>query len=199
VRPAGSPRPPDRRRAAAERAVVSELQIRGEPAAARSWNGDKSVLFLGILVAVVASDLATKLMVQNSMYLYQQIDLIGDYLRFTFIYNPGAAFGIQLGPHSRAIFVVLSVAALGALMGMYWVTPAVDRVRLAAISLICGGAIGNLIDRIRSPSGVVDFIDIGIGDLRWPVFNIADIAVTSGAIFLALSLWREEQEDGAVR
>jgi signal peptidase II len=66
-------------------------------------------------------------------------------------------------------------------------------VRLLAISLICAGAIGNLVDRVRSHRGVVDFLDIGIGDLRWPVFNVADIAVTTGAVFLALSLWREER------
>jgi signal peptidase II len=87
----------------------------------------------------------------------------------------------------------LSLIALAALASMYWVTPARDRVRLTAISLICAGAIGNLVDRVRSTSGVVDFLDVGIDDLRWPVFNVADIAVTSGAILLALSLWREEQ------
>ncbi|MGH7447666.1 MAG: signal peptidase II, partial [Longimicrobiales bacterium] len=58
----------------------------------------------------------------------------------------------------------------------------------------CGGAVGNLIDRVRSASGVVDFIDVGVGSVRWPVFNVADMAVTTGAIILALSLWKEEQE-----
>jgi hypothetical protein len=72
-------------------------------------------------------------------------------------------------------------------------TPVADRLRLTAIALICGGAIGNLIDRVRSESGVVDFIDVGVGNIRWPVFNVADIAVTTGAIILALSLWKEEQ------
>jgi signal peptidase II len=161
----------------------------------RAWNGGKLGLFAGVLFGVVAVDLATKLMIQNTFHLYQQVNVIGDYLRLTYIHNPGAAFGIQLGPpgYSRFIFLALSVIALIALAGMYWVTPQKDRVRLSAIALICAGAIGNLLDRVRSTAGVVDFLDVGIGDLRWPVFNVADIAVTTGAIFLALSLWREEK------
>lgn len=159
------------------------------------WSPDKLGLFVGVVLGVVAVDLATKLAIQSTFHLYQQVNVIGEYLRLTFIYNPGAAFGIHLGEHSRLIFLVLSAVALVALAGMYWVTPPADRARLGAIALVCGGAIGNLVDRVRSARGVVDFLDVGVGDLRWPVFNIADIAVTTGAIFLALSLWREDQAD----
>jgi signal peptidase II len=162
-------------------------------ATARSWNGAKGRMLATILGLVVVLDQLTKLMVQQTFRLYDQVELIGSYVRLTYIHNPGAAFGIHLGDYSRPIFLVLSLVALAALAGMYWVTPIRDRVRLAAIALICGGAIGNLIDRVRSEQGVVDFLDVGVGDLRWPVFNIADIAVTTGAIFLALSLWQEEQ------
>lgn len=157
-------------------------------------SGTKAVLFMGVLIGVLLLDVSTKLLVQEHFLLYQQMEIIGEYVRLTYIYNPGAAFGIHLGEHSRIIFLVLSLVALAALVGMYWFTPVADRVRLAAIALICGGAVGNLIDRIRSESGVVDFIDVGVGTIRWPVFNIADIAVTTGAIILALSLWKEEQQ-----
>jgi signal peptidase II len=155
--------------------------------------GRKAVLFAAILVGVVALDLATKIIVTRTIPLYHIIDVIGSYVRLTYIHNPGAAFGIHLGPYSRIIFLVLSLIALAALAGMYWFTPASDRIRLSAIALICGGAVGNLLDRIRSASGVVDFIDVGVADVRWPVFNVADIAVTTGAIVLALSLWKEER------
>ena len=164
---------------------------------ATGWSGAKFGLFAGVLGSVVALDLFTKLLVQRTFHLYQQVNVIGDYLRLTYIHNPGAAFGIHLGPYSRFIFLGLSVVALFALAGMYWVTPARDKVRLASIALICAGAIGNLLDRIRSSAGVVDFLDVGVGDLRWPVFNVADIAVTTGAIILALSLWKEEQQSEA--
>jgi signal peptidase II len=178
--------------------TASEMTAPGTPA--RTWNGGKLTLFLGVLLGVVALDFATKVLIQNTFHLYEQVNVIGDYIRLTYIHNPGAAFGIQLGPpgYSRFIFLGLSLIALVALAGMYWVTPPHDKVRLGAIALICAGAIGNLLDRIRSAHGVVDFLDVGVGDLRWPVFNVADIAVTTGAIFLALSLWKEEQQvDGS--
>lgn len=158
-----------------------------------SLDGTKATVFLGVLSVVLFLDITTKLLVQEHMLLHQQTDLIGTYVRLTYIHNPGAAFGIHLGEHSRWIFLVLPLMALVALGGMYWFTPAMDRLRLVAISLICAGAIGNLIDRIRHAQGVVDFIDVGIGSIRWPVFNVADMAVTTGAVILALSLWREEQ------
>ena len=174
---------------------MSEVESRSESLTGTGASGGgKIALFLGILGTVVTFDVVTKLMIQRSFRLYQQVDVVGDYIRLTYIHNPGAAFGIHLGEYSRVIFLVLSLVALLALVGMYWTTPARDRVRLASIALICAGAIGNLIDRIRSEAGVVDFLDVGYGDLRWPVFNVADIAVTTGAIFLALSLWREDQD-----
>lgn len=155
--------------------------------------GAKAGILSAVLAAVLAVDIGTKLMIQRNFHLYQQVDVIGDYLRLTYIHNPGAAFGIHVGDHSRYIFLGLSLVALGALAAMYWVTPVRDKVRLISISLICAGAIGNLFDRIRDHRGVVDFLDVGLGDLRWPVFNVADVAVTTGAILLALSLWREEE------
>ena len=172
---------------------VTEMEP-GPVSAERWWEGGKARIFAVVMAVVVGLDVTTKLLVQNTFRLYQQVDVVGPYLRLTYIHNPGAAFGIHLGPYSRYIFLVLSVIALAALLGMYWFTPAKDRVRLGAIALICAGAVGNLIDRVRSEQGVVDFLDVGIGELRWPVFNVADIAVTTGAIFLALSLWREDQD-----
>jgi signal peptidase II len=161
------------------------------PAAGR----DKLALFAVIFGTVVTLDVATKFLVERNLTpSVDRVRIIGDYVRLTYIHNPGAAFGIHLGEYSRVIFLILSVVALVALAGMYWTTPPRDRVRLSAIALICAGAVGNLIDRVRSARGVVDFLDVGVGTLRWPVFNVADIAVTTGAIFLALSLWQEEQQ-----
>ena len=153
----------------------------------------KPALFIVIVVSVLLVDYTTKRLVQNSLTLYEQVDIIGDYVRLTYIFNPGAAFGIHVGDYSRFLFLGLSIVALLALGGMYWATPTTDRSRLAAIALICGGALGNLIDRLRSARGVVDYLDVGVGTIRWPVFNVADIAVTTGAVILALSLWNEER------
>jgi len=67
-----------------------------------------------------------------------------------------------------------------------------DWFRQLALGLVSGGALGNLIDRVRSSQGVVDFLDLGVGQWRWPTFNVADMAVSCGAIALAISLWRED-------
>jgi signal peptidase II len=81
---------------------------------------------------------------------------------------------------------------------LYQATRQGDFVRTLAIGLVCGGAVGNLIDRIRSPRGVVDFIDVGVGDFRWPTFNVADMAVSVGAFLLAWVLWGEERSQAPV-
>lgn len=121
----------------------------------------------------------------------------GEWLRLALVYNPGAAFGISLGAHSRWLFLVLTVVALVVLAGMYHRTASHQVPRALALSLVAAGAAGNGIDRVRSARGVVDFIDVGLGALRWPTFNVADIAVTFGAALLAWVLWQEDQAASA--
>jgi signal peptidase II len=89
--------------------------------------------------------------------------------------------------------MALTVVALLILGRLYVSTQPGDRTRVTALALVCGGAIGNLIDRIRSGRGVVDFLDVGVGSARWPTFNMADVAVSTGAFLLAIVLWAEEQ------
>lgn len=156
--------------------------------------GSRALIYGGVVGIIVALDALTKGIAQRTLPPYQPVPVIGDVLRLTYIYNPGAAFGMHLGQHSRYLFLSLTIIVLVVLFFWYRSTPASDRVRLLAIATVSGGAIGNLIDRVRSSRGVVDFLDIGFGAVRWPVFNVADIAVTSGALLLAISLWREERE-----
>ena len=153
----------------------------------------KLALYAVLVGSIVALDAVTKYVVQQTLVLYHPVPVLGDFFRLTYISNPGAAFGLHLGDYSRYIFLVLTVVAVVVLFVWYRSTPAEDRLRLIAIASVTGGAIGNLIDRIRSHRGVVDFLDVGVGAVRWPVFNVADIAVTTGAILLAISLWKEEQ------
>src|SRR6185437_11054478 len=102
--------------------MEKEQQIGAGVAAAtrQSWRSAKVWLFLGVVSAIVAVDYVTKRLIQQGFHLYEQVPVIGDYLRLTYIYNPGAAFGIHLGEYSRAIFLVLSMVALVALVAMYW-------------------------------------------------------------------------------
>jgi signal peptidase II len=153
-------------------------------------------LYAAMVVGVVSADQLTKYLVERTLRLYDPRPVFGDVFRLTFIYNRGAAFGIHVGEWSRVVFMALAVVASVALWMMYRNTPWRDRMRLIAIAGVTGGAIGNLIDRLRSSRGVVDFFDVGLGEWRWPVFNVADIFVTCGALVLAYSLWREESKAG---
>jgi len=156
-------------------------------------------LFWSVLLTVVVADIVTKAIAVYSL-VPQRVphELFGDAVRFTLVYNPGAAFGLHLGSYSRWIFMFLTIGALFILGRLYRATREGDYVRTVAISLVCAGALGNLIDRVRSARGVVDFIDVGVGDTRWPTFNIADMAVSIGAFLLAWVLWGEEDEAKAL-
>src|SRR4051812_45888418 len=154
----------------------------------------KMVLYACTVGGVIVLDQITKSVVLKQLRPYTPVEVWGDFFRLTFIYNTGAAFGLHLGDASRWVFMALAAVAVVVLWFMFRGTPWRDRTRLIAIASVTGGAIGNVIDRIRSSRGVVDFLDFGMGDVRWPVFNVADIAVTVGALLLAFSLWREEQK-----
>lgn len=169
----------------------------------RSAGGPGSPRKVEILAAgtglILVADVVTKWMVQQRFHLGHPVEVVGDLFRFTYVLNPGAAFGIHVGTYSREVFTVLSAVAVAVLAGLFWSTPSSHRLRLHAIALVVGGALGNLLDRIRSPYGVVDFLDVGLGSFRWPVFNVADVGVTVGALLLALSLWEDEVRGQAER
>ena len=146
-----------------------------------------------LVVGVVVVDQITKhLAVTHLVPRHMPHQVVGDVLRFTLTYNPGAAFGMHVGEASRWLFMALTVVILGFLARLYTTTPASERTLRLAVAAVMGGAIGNFIDRVRSPEGVVDFIDVGIGDARFWTFNVADMAVSVGAVLLVLSLWRYE-------
>ncbi len=151
-------------------------------------------LFWGTAAAIVASDFVTKLLAESLLARRLPLAVLGEWVQLRLVYNEGAAFGLDLGEYSRWIFFSLAIVALVVLGSMVRSTRPGDRFRLVALALVCGGAAGNLIDRIRSAQGVVDFVDIGVGTWRWPTFNVADSAITVGAIALALSLWQEGRE-----
>ena len=157
-------------------------------------SGVERRLFWGTAAAIVVSDFVTKLLAEGLLARRLPLSVIGEWVQLRLVYNEGAAFGLDLGEYSRWIFFTLAILALIVLGSMVRSTRPGDRFRLVALALVCGGAAGNLIDRIRSAQGVVDFVDIGLGTWRWPTFNVADSAITVGAIALALSLWQEGRE-----
>ena len=153
----------------------------------------KARLFWPLLAAFLVVDWATKRWAELELAPAGMIHpVVGDLLRFRLAYNRGAATGISLGEWSRPVFSILAVVAVIVLARIYRQAERDDWKLGAACALIIGGAIGNLLDRLRSPLGVVDFIDVGWGTLRFWVFNVADIGVTAGAVVMALLLWRRE-------
>jgi signal peptidase II len=137
-----------------------------------------------IPIGVLALDQLTKSWVRSSMSLNETIPVIGDVLRLTYIHNEGAAFGLSIGSYSSLVFLVLATIASGLVLFLLLTSPREQRMQRIALALILGGALGNIIDRIRW-SMVVDFIQIGIAGHFWPIFNVADSAVTIGAAMLA--------------
>jgi len=147
--------------------------------------------FFYISLIVVIFDQLSKFFIkqywiENNLF-YNQINIIGNYLRFVFIENPGIAFGINTSNYHLyiTIFTVLAIIVL-----VYFLCQLIraDSIECLPWSFILGGAIGNCIDRIMVliPSsgynGVIDFIDIGFNQYRWYVFNIADASITIGLI-----------------
>ena len=164
-----------------------------ESAAELPAPGAERRVFWTAALVIVVLDLITKLIAEATLLRTPGVSVLGDWFQLRLVYNPGAAFGLNLGPQSRWIFATLTIVALVILARLYRSTQPGDSARVAALGFVCAGAIGNLIDRVRSFFGVVDFIDVGIGDARWPTFNVADMAVSVGAALLAWVLWQEDR------
>ena len=118
-------------------------------------------------------------------------EVAGNLVRLTLAYNREGAMGLPIGDHGRWFLVAAGVGIVALLLRMLWRTPSGATARRLALGLLIGGASGNLLSRVWTPRGVVDFIDLGIGPWRFYVFNVADIAVFAGACILAFTLWRE--------
>jgi signal peptidase II len=161
-----------------------------EPAAP----GAERRVFWAAAVLTVILDLITKFLAEATLLRTSGVAVFGDWFQLRLVYNQGAAFGLHLGPYSRWIFFAIALVAVYVLHRMSRTSPPGDWFRQLALGLVAGGAAGNLIDRIRSARGVVDFLDVGVGALRWPTFNVADIAVSCGAIALVISMWREDTQ-----
>ncbi len=120
------------------------------------------------------------------------VPVIGDALRFTLAYNPGAAFSTRFGPYQRWVLIAIVCLVLVMLARLYRSVTRTGWIGTVGLALVTGGAVGNLIDRLISSRGVVDFIDVGVRSSRFYVFNLADAGVSVGAVLLALALWRSE-------
>jgi signal peptidase II len=155
--------------------------------------------FLAVLMGVVALDQVTKWWIRRTLELHEFRPLIDGLLSLSHIRNRGAAFGILQDadlPHQSVIFSAVSLMALVAI-GLYaFRLPAEAKLPRLALSLVLGGAVGNLIDRIRF-GYVVDFIHVYWKHHQWPDFNAADSAITVGVTLLLLDMLRAPEHESA--
>ena len=155
----------------------------------------KFVIFGILFPVIIALDVVTKRWALDALSTGRR-ELFGGLVPLTLAFNKGAAFGLRFGEDSRWFFVPVTILALGLLWVLFKQTHEKDYLRLVSLSLVVSGAVGNLYDRLRWSRGVVDFIgplDLGFTD--FPIFNVADMSISCGAVALALSFWQEERRE----
>ncbi len=146
---------------------------------------------------VVAADQVTKHLVAGSLPLHSTVTVIPGFFDLTHVKNSGAAFGLFAGIDSPFRSLLLTGVALVVFFGvlLYALMSPASLTRLqSGLALILGGAVGNLIDRLRFES-VTDFLRFYLGAHEWPSFNLADSAITVGVLVLAWDIWRRPDEE----
>jgi signal peptidase II len=164
-----------------EMSAMEEKAPELNPDASNAGDGKYGRLIF-VAALVVLTDQISKLVVLNTISLYDSIPVIPGFFHLTHIQNPGGAFGLLAGQSAAVrsiVFLFASAVALSLIFVFYRNTPGTYRWLATGFSLIFGGAVGNLIDRLRF-GRVVDFLDFSIAGYHWPAFNVADSAVTVG-------------------
>jgi signal peptidase II len=153
-----------------------------------------------IATAVVILDRLTKWVVSQNITLHDSVDVIPGVFRLTHVQNQGAAFGLFSESPSEwkvAMLILFSIAALAVVSALLWRNGNAMNTTAIALSLVFGGALGNLWDRI-SDGRVIDFLDFYLGSHHWPAFNIADSAIVVGALLLLSEIFLAPQEEKVV-
>ena len=161
---------------------------------ASSKAGSMKLWYVLIATLVLALDQFTKYWVSVKLSDGDEIDVIKGFFKLSYTENPGIAFGMLNNGNLKWLLVSISVAAI--LVVVYYMirTPASNTLLLWSLALLAAGIGGNLIDRFRL-GRVIDFILVYYKDYQWPVFNIADTAITIGAALMAIELFLAPQAE----
>jgi signal peptidase II len=154
------------------------------------------LLVVGVAAAVFVIDRVTKEWVSENIPIGTARPVVGDYVRIVHAQNTGAAFGLL--PERTTLLSVLSVVAVLAIVYYYRQIASNSALVSATLGMQLGGAFGNLLDRITQ-GYVVDFVDVGVGDVRFWAFNVADSSIVVGIILVTLALWYEEHRAATPR
>lgn len=156
----------------------------------------KAKIFFPLAIAWFIGDFFTKSWVTTFLGQHNgSYRVVGDYLRLTLSHNTGMAFGFSFGDASRPILIAFTFLTLLLIVHLYRETRDDQKFQTIALALVLGGALGNLLDRFRSATGVADFIDVGIGTHRFWIFNMADAGISIGGVMLAITLWFSRKEE----
>ena len=154
----------------------------------------KNAPYYLLMLALVAVDQATKLLIARTVELYESITVIPGFFNITRIHNKGAIFGTFSQTSNTLVFVLLtaaSFAALALVVYYFFKTPAANKLMKVSLTLIMAGALGNLFDRLVR-GHVIDFLDFYVGQAHWPFFNAADSCITIGACLMLVILFRRK-------
>lgn len=156
------------------------------------------VFYAALSAAVLALDLWSKRWAVANLRFGPDVEVIDGFLRFTYAENPGIAFSFfnSGAATTRWALATFSTVAACAVVVFALRTSVADRVMQLTYALLFAGIVGNLVDRVRT-GRVVDFIDVSVGTYHWPTFNVADSAITVGAVMLAIELFRREEPAAA--
>jgi signal peptidase II len=152
------------------------------------------VAWLAAVVFIL--DLASKFAAIRWLKPLGQVEVIPDFLNLTWVMNPGVAFGLMAGRAPGVRVALLTAAAILALVIVFFFIITArpnDRLFVIGLALVVGGAVGNVVDRLRF-GAVVDFIDVYYGAFHWPTFNVADIGITIGTGLVIIHLWTRRRE-----
>jgi signal peptidase II len=141
-------------------------------------------MFFSLIIAVLLIDQGSKAAVQILMYQGESIPVLPSFFYLTYIMNPGAAFGIL--PNQKVLFIITGLLLVIGVLAFYSKLPPGKKILRIGLGLVLGGALGNLVDRLRF-GRVVDFLDFRV----WPVFNLADTAIFLGVCLLAWELLKD--------
>jgi len=150
--------------------------------------GTERIRYLAVTAIVLVLDQITKYWVAAALQGDGEIVVVPGFMNFSYTENPGIAFGMLNNGNMKWLLVAISVAAIAVVVFYLTRTSPANRVLLIALGLLAGGITGNLIDRIRM-GRVIDFIEVFYKTYHWPVFNVADAAISVGAALLAIDLF----------
>ncbi len=159
-----------------------------------AWAGKLRFLFVSL--GVIALDQWTKWLIEAHLPQHTAQTVIPGFFNLTHVRNTGVAFGLFAAQGMSGgswLLTLLGLAALAAVAVYFWFASPHDRLLLLSLSLVVGGAVGNLIDRMSS-GAVTDFLDVYVGTYHWPSFNVADSAISIGIALMAIDSFRAHKK-----